>query len=123
MSPRQALAALVLGSALRGAAGQPADCPCITWKQGDCKSSADPKDYINASLGAWVWKGAKNGCSACDGDPTTSTCAYVFPCFAGPPANIFGHHIVLPPSIRNRPNAPCNAPLAQGGDAQPCVQW
>lgn len=115
--------ALVALAAQRAAA-QPADCPCVTWKKGDCTSIPDPADYINASLGAWVWKGPQNGCSACDGVAGTSTCAYIFPCFAGPPANIFGHHIVLPSSVvRNRPKAPCNAPLAQGGDAQPCEQW
>ena len=80
-------------------------------------------DYINASLGAWVWKGADNGCSACDGTVGSSTCAWIFPCFAGPPANIFGHHVVLPASVPHAPSAPCNAPLAQGGDAQPCTQW
>ena len=118
------LSALVLAAGAQSGTAQPADCPCITWKKGDCRTIPDPQDYINASLGAWVWKGPQNGCSACDGVAGTSTCAWIFPCFAGPPANIFGHHVVLPASVvRNRPNAPCNAPLAQGGDAQPCEQW
>lgn len=43
---------------------QPKDCPCITWKKGDCTTIPDPADYINSSLGAWVWKGATAGCSA-----------------------------------------------------------
>ena len=115
--------ALALAGVVAVAYGQPKDCPCITWKKGDCKTIPDPADYINSSLGAWVWKGATAGCSPCDGTPGSPTCAHVFPCFAGPPANTFGHHIVLPSSVPNKPNAPCNAPLAQGGDAQPCVQW
>jgi len=118
-----ALCLLLALASVSTVTSQPKDCPCVTWKKGDCTTIPDPADYINASLGAWVWKGATAGCSACDGTVGSPTCAYVFPCFGAAPANMFGHHIVLPASVPTKPRAPCNVPLTTGGDAQPCEQW
>ena len=101
------------------AVGRPADSPCVTWVQGNCRglpaNLSKVEDYVPAIYTAWQWGDMK--CQPCSGKAGDFNCGYIFPCFSAA-AQTWGHKDICISNYQG-----CNTHLPRGNSSMDCDLW